>query len=619
MERRSRNMLIIIIIILPFCFLSLQLYLKYNKLNNLDQQTFYGMDQLRVLDLCHNNLSTISDETFKFLSNVTVLRLSNNSLTMHDFFPLLRNMESLQVLDLGHNQIKAINGSSFQRLGGLTSVSLQRNKMKVIPAGLFSDLEKLEEVDISGNPFDCDCGLLPLQEWLRETKVAVRQRFDLNVTNMCHTPPDQRGKAVTQFTVKQFQCDTKLLYMIIFGSIGALGIVIGIIASIICHYSNKCCKRHQAENDRFSPKRHKDDNSSRKDTNTNRVDLVRVSKRPDPYGKQDLINGWVASKQFTVAPKNLDPQYYRKYQQVPPRPPLPERKNTRSTKKEEKSRKEKTKEKEKSHHSKRESNDKKIRSVSELVPVRPPQQYVRLDRGPPAVPVWDEHYPQKNPVNIKRVDDRWAAIEMYPTWDPQHARRPAYDRDTGRFYTLPYPVSWQRYRPYGPDYPYRGRRQEEEEQLHRVRQSRALPYPPQNQDSRYPDPRPPAENRNGYDPYRNERSRDYDYLQTDRYRNEREERMGRQEMDVRHEHPEYQNIRRTTEDRPAGGNGQQADERQDRVEEKSGEQRDALKRGTSDAQIHRQDSDYRKAMDNPIAPKTTSSPQLAEDKASDWL
>lgn len=36
------------------------------------------------------------------------------------------------------------------------------------------------------------------------------------------------------------------------------------------------------------------------------VDMVRVSRRADPYGKAELVNGWVNSKQLTVHKKNLD-------------------------------------------------------------------------------------------------------------------------------------------------------------------------------------------------------------------------------------------------------------------------------------------------------------------------
>ena len=111
--------------------------------------------------------------------------------------------------------------------------------MRVVPAELFQHLEKLAEVDISGNPFDCGCDLLPLQDWLRKTTIRVRQRYDLNLTNTCASPPEHRGKQVAVYTVERFQCNVKLLYLIIFGSVGGLGIVVGIVSSLVCHYYSK--------------------------------------------------------------------------------------------------------------------------------------------------------------------------------------------------------------------------------------------------------------------------------------------------------------------------------------------------------------------------------------------
>lgn len=46
---------------------------------------------------------------------------------------------------------------------------------------------------------------------------------------------------VTQYEVEQFQCNSKMLYMIIFGSIVGLGILVGIAASLICHYYRCVC------------------------------------------------------------------------------------------------------------------------------------------------------------------------------------------------------------------------------------------------------------------------------------------------------------------------------------------------------------------------------------------
>nr|KAG5686111.1 hypothetical protein BaRGS_013102 [Batillaria attramentaria] len=75
-----------------------------NSLNDIDQQTFYGMDRLEVLDLRFNNLSFIHDQTFKFLTNLTTLRLSHNALGISDFLPLLQWLESLEVLDLDQSR-----------------------------------------------------------------------------------------------------------------------------------------------------------------------------------------------------------------------------------------------------------------------------------------------------------------------------------------------------------------------------------------------------------------------------------------------------------------------------------------------------------------------------------
>ena len=665
------------------------MYLHDNKLNDLDQQTFYGMDRLKILDLRHNNLSAIHDETFKFLGNLTALRLSNNSLQMSDFFRLFRSLESLRHLDLGFNLIEELNVTSFQPLVSLLSLSLRRNRMRVVSAELFQHLEKLAEVDISGNPFDCGCDLLPLQDWLRKTTIRVRQRYDLNLTNTCASPPEHRGKQVAAYTVERFQCNVKLLYLIIFGSVGGLGIVVGIVSSLVCHYYSKWRREQRgghpwkaewAGAGRGAKKKKK------KEKESSRVDLVRVSKRSDPFGKQELVNGWVASKRLAVAGKNPDPHHdhhhsdkkhhhHHHHQQGPPRPPWPERLSGRSQR-EEKGQRDRPKRD--GHHSRRDSSgndNRRVRSVSEMVPLRVPShphahsqqqlQRARPDRAHSLEPpLWDERYREKYPplvVNLRRVPDRWedaaAAASYRATWAPAPVpvRAAAYEREGGRFYTLPYPALWSRYPPYGPDYPYRRRLEAEqeramaaaEEELRRPvpsHESRALlPYPPRNPadflaNGGGGDPRPPPERRSSsgqhpsqqhaysHSPYpANRHPREYENVREGRERREeREERVTRPELsrDRSHDRREYDDDGRRDEGRHGEGRGDggrrgAGEEGRGSAEERSGPP--AMRRGTSDVQIHRRDSEYRNAMDNPIGPKAVSSPMLAEDKASDWL
>lgn len=606
-----------------------EVYLQNNKLNEVDQQTFYGMDTLTVLDLRHNNLSIISDETFKFLYNVTMLRLSNNSLQMSNFFHLFRSMESLEDLDLGYNQIETINATSFQPLASLTSLSLAKNKLKVIPVDLFHNLQMLAELDISGNPFDCDCELLPLQEWLKKTTVKIKQRFDLNITNRCVTPAEHRGTLITMYTVRQFQCNTKMLYMIIFGSIGGLAIIVGVVASLVCHYYGKYRRRHSADVPGHKHKKLKEDNSSQKETNRNKVDLVRISKRPDPYGKEDLINGWVASKQFTVAKQNVDPQHHKKHhQQGPPRPPWPEQVTPRNKRNDKIS---KDKGKGDGQKAKRENQEKRIRSVSETVPLRPGHQ--RHPRTLSMMPVWDDVYYDKQRVNLRPRVDRWVDVETYPTWHQPQVMRPMYHRDSGRYYTLPYPAPWPRYTPYGPDYPYRVRTLEEEQDRYRPRPARPLPYPQPQDDLRIHNPRPPADYRNNqryvHDPYAVERNRDYENLRDSReesWRLAQEERAYQEDIrNMQRERQEYETARQP-DNRPTANNGRHTEEmtkenggKENPQSQGNADQNASIKRETSEVQVHRRDSDYRHAMENPVDPKTKSSTLSSEEKTSNWL
>ncbi|XP_053324597.1 platelet glycoprotein IX [Spea bombifrons] len=60
---------------------------------------------------------------------------------------------------------------------------LQGNSLTTIPAGVFDHLRNLEEVDVSRNPWTCDCSVLYVKSWL-EAQNTVRHFGDVR----CATP-----------------------------------------------------------------------------------------------------------------------------------------------------------------------------------------------------------------------------------------------------------------------------------------------------------------------------------------------------------------------------------------------------------------------------------------------
>ncbi|XP_023618026.1 chondroadherin-like protein [Myotis lucifugus] len=80
-----------------------------------------------------------------------------------------------------------VSPGAFSGLGPrLQSLHLQKNQLQALPA--LPGLSQLELVDLSGNPFRCDCQLLPLHRWLTG--------LNLRVGATCAAPPSARGQRV---------------------------------------------------------------------------------------------------------------------------------------------------------------------------------------------------------------------------------------------------------------------------------------------------------------------------------------------------------------------------------------------------------------------------------------
>ncbi|MXQ92418.1 hypothetical protein E5288_WYG001014 [Bos mutus] len=163
------------------------LYLSGNRLARVSPGALGPARELEKLHLDRNQLGEVPTEALEGLPALLELQLSGNPLgALRDgaFRPVGR---SLQHLFLNSSGLEQISPGAFSGLGPrLRSLHLQKNQLQTLPA--LPGLGELELVDLSGNPFHCDCQLLPLHRWLAG--------LNLRVGATCATPPSARGQRV---------------------------------------------------------------------------------------------------------------------------------------------------------------------------------------------------------------------------------------------------------------------------------------------------------------------------------------------------------------------------------------------------------------------------------------
>ncbi|KAK6329065.1 hypothetical protein J4Q44_G00010430 [Coregonus suidteri] len=200
-----------------------ELWLRNNPIETLPAYAFHRVPSLRRLDLGElRKLDYISEAAFEGLVNLRFLNLGMCGLKdIPNLTPLVRLEElelsgnqlgnvrpgsfqglvSLRKLWLMHSKVTVIERNAFDDLKNLEELNLSHNTLHSLPHDLFTPLHQLERVHLNHNPWVCNCDVLWLSWWLKETVPS-----NTTCCARCHAPPGLKGRYIGELDQSHFTC-----------------------------------------------------------------------------------------------------------------------------------------------------------------------------------------------------------------------------------------------------------------------------------------------------------------------------------------------------------------------------------------------------------------------------
>lgn len=180
---------------------------KVNSLKSLE-----GFNKLQGIDLSHTGLQSINESLLDILPSLTFLNISGNMLRNIQFRILFSTGYKLRWLNMGYNYIKHLQSDVFSHLQNLENLTLSGNplkstfftlndnfnltllkmcdcSLKKLDHRLLAQLDKLQDevnhtitLDIQDNYFNCSCDTIDFIKWVKQTNVNIIKKEFIEVS-----------------------------------------------------------------------------------------------------------------------------------------------------------------------------------------------------------------------------------------------------------------------------------------------------------------------------------------------------------------------------------------------------------------------------------------------------
>ncbi|KAJ3584247.1 hypothetical protein NHX12_014743 [Muraenolepis orangiensis] len=175
------------------------LHLGNNDISEVETGAFNGLQGLKRLHLNNNKIDMLRDDTFAGLESLEYLQIDYNYISVVEPSTLSR-LHQLTVVILNDNLLSALPGNIFRNVP-LTHLDLRGNRLKMFPyVGLLEHMDKVVELQLEENPWNCSCELIALKAWLESISYTA-----LVGEVVCETPFRLHGRDLDEVS-KQELC-----------------------------------------------------------------------------------------------------------------------------------------------------------------------------------------------------------------------------------------------------------------------------------------------------------------------------------------------------------------------------------------------------------------------------
>ncbi|XP_042608960.1 leucine-rich repeat and transmembrane domain-containing protein 2-like [Cyprinus carpio] len=178
----------------------LHLDLSRNLLSVVFPSSFSHLNKLQVLDLSENLLVRLPINLFSGLNSLTELVLRDNRLK--ELNPdQFKGLTELRRLDLSFNSLCSVPTHLLDGLQNLVWLSLMGNKLKTLQRTSLEPATALQQLLLDGNPWNCNCNLIPLKHWLEWIAYTGGSIDSAN----CSFPANLHGKDLRSIPMEMFR------------------------------------------------------------------------------------------------------------------------------------------------------------------------------------------------------------------------------------------------------------------------------------------------------------------------------------------------------------------------------------------------------------------------------